>query len=198
MLCHFSYVWLFGTPWTTAGQTSLSLTIFQSLSKFMSIASVMPSSHLIFWHPPLPSIFPSIRDFSNKLAVHIRWPEYWSFRVIPSNEYSGLISFKIDWFDLLVVQGTLKSILQRYSSKASILWGLAFFTVQLSQLYVTTGKTIALTTRTFVSTVMSLLLNTLSSFVITCISTVSWHLWWRKSCLPGIHEFSFKQQHGHT
>ena len=135
----------------------------------MSIAFVMPSSHLILWCLLLlPSIFPSITDFSNELAVHIRWPKYWSFSfsISLSNEYSGLISLKIDWFDLLAVQGTLRSLLQHHSLKASILWCSALFTVQLSQLYMTTGKTTALTIWTFVDRVMSLLFNTLSSFII--------------------------------
>ena len=130
----------------------------------------MPSNHLILCCPLLlpPSIFPSIRVFSSESALHIRWPKYWSFSfsITPSNEYSGLISFRIDWFDLLAVQETLKSLLQHHSSKASILRRSAFFTVQLSYPYVTTGKTIALTTRTFVGKVMSLLFNMLSRFVI--------------------------------
>ena len=158
----------FVTPWTAACQASLSLTISRSLPKFMSTALVIPSSHLILWHPLLPSVFPSIRDFSNELAVQIRRPKCWSFSfsfsISPSNEYSGKISFKIDWFNL-VVQGTFRSLLQHHSSKASILWCSAFFMVQLSQPYMTTGKTIALTTRTFVGRVMSLLFNTLSRFV---------------------------------
>ena len=134
-----SHVLLFVTPWTAAHQAFLSLTISQSFPKFMSIASVMPSSHLILWRPPLflPSIFPSIRDFSNELALQIMWPKFWSFNfsISLSNEYSGLISLKIDWFDLpwISVQGTLRSLLQHYSSKASILWQSAFFTVHLSQ-----------------------------------------------------------------
>ena len=136
----------------------------------MSIASVMPSSHLILWCPLLllPSNFPSIRDFSSESVVRIRWPKYWSFSFNVSllNNYSGLISLKIDWFCLLDVQGTLKSLLQHHSSKASILCHSAFFLVQLSQLYMTTGKTIALTKWTFVGRVMSLLFNTLSRFVI--------------------------------
>ena len=133
----------------------------------MSTDSVMPSNHLILCHPLLlPSIFPSIRVFSNKLTLPIRGPKYWSFSISPSNEYSGLISFKIDWFDLLTVQGTLKSLLQHHSSKASILWCSAFFMVQLLYPYMTTGKTTALTRWTFVSKVMSLLLNRLSRFVI--------------------------------
>ena len=137
----------------------------------MSIESVMPSSHLILCHPLLllPSIHPSIRVFSNESALRMRWPKYWSFNfsIIPSKEHPRLISFRIDWLDLLAVQGTFRSLLQHYSSKASILWRSAFFTVQLSHPYMTTGKTIALTRRTFVDKVMSLLLNTLSRLVIT-------------------------------
>ena len=131
----------------------------------------MPSSHLILCHPLLllPPIPPSIRVFSNESTLHMRWPKYWSFSfsIIPSNEHPGLISFRMDWFDLLAVQGTLKSLLQHHGSKASILWCSAFFTVQLSHPYVTTGKTIALTRWTFVGKVMSLLLNMLSTLVIT-------------------------------
>ena len=145
---------LFETPWATAYQAFLSLTISQSLPKFMSIELVMPSNHLILCHPLLllPSTFPSIRVFSNESVLHIRWPKYWSFSIsiCPFNEYSGLLSFRMDWLDLLAVQGTLKSLLQHRSSKASILWCSAFFTVQLSHPYMTTGKTIALTRRTFV------------------------------------------------
>ena len=137
----------------------------------MSIESVMPSNHLILCHPLLllPSIFPSIRVFSNESILHIRWPKYWSFSfsISPSNEYSGLISFRTDWLDLLAVQGTLKSLLQHHSSKALILQSSAFFTVQLSQPYMTAGKTIALTRWTFVDKVMSLLFNMLSRLVIT-------------------------------
>ena len=147
-----------------------SSTISQSLLKFMSIESVMPSNHLILCCPLLlPSIFPNIRVFSNESALHIRWPKYWSFSfsISLSNGYSGLISFRIDWFDLLAVQGTLKSLLQHHSSKASILWCSAFFIVQLSHPYMTTGKTIALTGGTFVGKVMSLLFNMLSRLVIT-------------------------------
>ena len=148
----------------------LSFPISQSLPKFMFIASVMSPSHLIFWCPLLllPSMFPSIRDFSNESAALIRWPKYWSFNfsISPSNQYSGLISLKIDWFDLLAVQGTLRSLLQHHSSKASVIQRSAFFMVQLSQPYVTTGKTIALTIQTAVGRVMSLLFNTLSEFVI--------------------------------
>ena len=137
----------------------------------MSIKSVMPSNHLIFCCPLLllPSIFPTIRVFSNESALHIRWPKYWSFsfNISPSNEHQGLISFRMDWLDLLAVQGTLKSLLQHHSSKASILRHSAFFIVQLSHLYMTTGKTIALTRRTFVGKVMPLLFNMLSRLVIT-------------------------------
>ena len=137
----------------------------------MSIESVMPSNHVIFCGSLLllPSIFPSIRVFSNESALHMRWPKYWSFSftISPSNEHPGLISFRMDWLDLLAVQRTLKSLLPHYSSKASILWHSAFFTVQLSHPYTTTGKTIALTTQTFVCKVMSLLLNMLSRLVIT-------------------------------
>ena len=136
-------------PWTAARQASLSITNSRSLLKPMSIDSVMPSNHLILCHPLLllPSIFPSIRVFSNESVLHIRWPKYWSFsfNISPSNEYSGLISFRMDWVDLLAVQGTLKSLLQHHSSKASILRCSAFFIVRLSQPYMTTGKTIALT-----------------------------------------------------
>ena len=138
----------FATPWTAARQASLSITISQSLLKFMSTESVMPSNYLILCCPllPLPSIFPSIRVFSNESVLHIRWPKYWSlsFSITSSNEYSGLISFRIDWFDFLAVQGTLKSLLQHHSSKASIPQCSAFFMVQLSHPYMTTGKTIAL------------------------------------------------------
>ena len=144
-----SRVQLFVTPWTPAHQASLSITNSQSLFKLMSIKSVMPSNHLILCHPLflLPSIFPSIRVFSNMSVLHIRWPKYWSFSfsISPSNEYSGLISFRMDSLDLLAVQGTLKSLPQHHSSKASILQHSAFFIVQLSHPYMTTGKTIALT-----------------------------------------------------
>ena len=156
------------TPWTAAHQSYLSFTITWSLLKLMSIESVMPSNHLVLCHPLLlsPSIFPSIRVFSNESALHIRWPKYWSFSfsISPSNKYSGLISFKIDWFDL-AVQGILKSLLQ-HSSEAPTLQCSAFFMVQLSYLYMTTGKTTALNIWTFVGKVMSLLFNMLSRFVI--------------------------------
>ena len=165
-----SRVQLFVTPWTAARQASLSFTISQSWLKLMSIESVMPSKHLILCHPLLllPSIFSSIRVFSNELAVCIRWPKYWSFSfsISPSNEYSGLISFRIDWFDLLAVQGTLKSLLQHHSSKASILRHSAFFMVQLSLPCMTTGRIIALIRWTFVGRVMFLLFNMLSRLVI--------------------------------
>ena len=157
------HVRLFETPWTAACQASLSITNSQSLLKLMFIESVMPSNHLILNHPLLlpPSIFPSIRVFSNESVLHIRCSKYWSFSfsISPSSEYSGLISFRIDWFDLLAVQGTLKSLLQHHSSKASILWHSAFFMVQISHPYMTTGKTIALTRWTFAGKLMSLLLT---------------------------------------
>ena len=166
-----SSVWLFVTPWTTVRQASLSITNSQNLLKLMSMESVTPSSHLIVCRPILlpPSIFPSIRVFSKESVLHIRWPKDWSFSfsISPSNEYSGLIFFRIDWFDLLAVQGTLKSFLQDCSSKASVLRLSAFFIVQLSHPYMTTGKAIALTSQTFVGKVMSLLYNMLSRFVIT-------------------------------
>ena len=164
-----SHVRVFVTPWTAAHQASLSLTICWNFPKFMSITLVMPSSHLIFWCPLLlPSIFPSIQDFSSEAAIRIRWPKYWSFSfsISPSNEHSGLISLKIDWFGLLAVQGTLRNLLQHHSSQASNFWLSAFFTACLSQPYMTTWKTIALTVWTFVNRVMSLLFNTLSRFVI--------------------------------
>ena len=146
---------------------SLSLGVY---SKLMAIESMMPPKHLILCHPLLlPSIFPSIRVFSNESTLRIRWPKYWSFSfsICPSNEYSGLISFRIDWFDLLTVQGTLEGLLRHHSLKASVLWHSAFFMVQLSHPCMTTGKTIALTVWTFVGTVISLLFNVLSRFVIT-------------------------------
>ena len=158
------------TPWTAARQASLSISNSQSLLKLMFIKLVMPSNHLILCHPLLllPSIFPSIRVFSNESVLHIRWPKCWSFSfsINTSNEYSGLICFRIDWFDLLAVQGTLKSLLQHHSSKASILRHSAFLMVQLSHPYMTTGNTIALTRQTFVGKVMSLLFNMLPRLVI--------------------------------
>ena len=166
-----SRVWLFATPWTAARQASLSITNSRSPPKPMSMESVMPSNHLIFCLPLLllPSIFPSIRVFSNESALHIRWPKYWrfSFNINPSNEHPGLISFRMDWLDLLAVQRTLKSLLQYHSSKASVLLHSAFFIVQLSHPCMTTGKTIALTRQTFVGKVISLLFNMLSRLVIT-------------------------------
>ena len=159
------------TPWTAARQASLSITSSRRLLKLMSIALVMPSNHPILCHPLLlpPSIFPSIKVFSNESVLHIKWPKFWSFsfNISPSIEYSGLISFRIDWFDLLAVQRTLKSLLQHHSSKASILQCSAFFTVQLSRPYMTTGKTTALTRQTFVGKVMSLLFNMLSRLLMT-------------------------------
>ena len=159
------------TPWSVAHQASLSITNTWSLPKLMSIQSVMPSNHLLLCCPLLlpPSIFPSIRVFSNESVLCIRWPEYWcfSFNISTSNEYSKLISFRMDWLDLLAVQGTLKSLLQPHSSKASILQHSDFFIVQLSHPYMTTGKTIALTRWTLVDKVMSLLFNMLSRFLIT-------------------------------
>ena len=160
----------FETPWTAAGQASLSITNSQSLLKLMCIESVMPSNHLIICRSflLLPSIFPSIGVFSDESVLHMRWPKYWSFSfsINPASEYSGLISFRVDWLHLLEVQGTLKSLLQHHSSKASILRCSAFFIVQLLHPYTTIGKTIALTTWTFVSKVMSLLFNMLSRLVI--------------------------------
>ena len=167
-LCQFSSVQFSisvvsnsATPWTTARQASLSITNSQSLPKLKSTESVMPSNHLILCHPLLllPSIIPNMRVFSNESALRIRWPKYWSFsfNISPSNEHPGLISFRMDWLSLLAVQGTLKSLLQHHNSKASILLRSAFFIVQLSHPYMTTGKTIALPWRTFVGKVMFLL-----------------------------------------
>ena len=202
-----SRVWLFVTPWITARQASLSITNSQSLLKLMSIESVMPSSHLVLCClllllPPIP---PSIRVFSNESTLCMRWPKYWSFSfsISPSSEHPGLISFRMDWLDLLVVQGTHKSLHQDHSSKASILQCSAFFTVQLSSPYMTTGKTIALTIQTFVGKVMLLLFNMLSRLVITfpprskCL-LISWlqspstvileppknKVWYRFHCFP--------------
>ena len=160
------------TPWTAARQASLSITNAQSLLKLMLIEPRMPSNHLILCRPLLPSVFPSIRVFSNESALHIRWSKYcsFSFNISPSNEHPGLISFRMDWMDLFAVQGTLKNLLQHHSSKASVLWCSAFFTVQLSHPAITTGKTIALTKWTFVGKVMSLLFNMLSRLVITFLS----------------------------
>ena len=165
-----SRVWLFATPWTVARQASLSITNSRSPPKPMSIKLVMPSNHLILCRPLLllPSIPPSIGVFSNESALRIRWPKYWSFSfsISPSKEHPGLISFRMDWLDLLAVQGTLKSLFHHHTSKASILWRSAFFIAQLSYPFMTTGKTIALTRRTLGGKVMSLLLNILSRLVI--------------------------------
>ena len=168
-----SRVQLFATPWTTAGQASLSIINSGSPPKPMSIESVMPSNHFILCRPLLllPSIYPSIRVFSNESALCIRCPKYWSFgfNISPSNEHPGLISFRMGWLDLLAVQGTLMSLLQHHSSKASILQCSAFFIVQPSYPYMTTGKTIALTRQAFVDKIMSLLFNMLSRLVITLL-----------------------------
>ena len=165
------HVWLSATPWTAACQASLSITNSWSLLKVLLIKSVMPSSHLILCRPLLllTLIPPSITVFSNESTLCMRWPKYWSFSfsISPSSEHPGLISFRMNWLDLLAVQGTLKSLLQHHSSKATIFRCSAFFTVQLSHPYMTTGKTIALTRRTFVGKVMSLLFNMLSRLVIT-------------------------------
>ena len=164
-----NHVWLFVTPWIATHQASMSITNSQSLLKLMSIELVMPSNHLTLCCPLLlpPSIFPSIRVFSNESTLCIRWPKYWSFSfsISPSNEHPGLISFRMDWLDFLAVQGTLKNLLQHHSSKALILWCSAFFIVQLSHPYMTTGKITALTRWTFVVKVMSLLFNMLSRLV---------------------------------
>ena len=172
-LCyHFhsvAHVRLFATPWTAAHQASQFITNSQSLLKLMSITSVMPSNHLILCCPflLLPSVFSRIRVFSNESVLRIKWPKYWSFSfsISPSNEHPGLISFRMDWLDLLAVQGTLKSLPQHHNSKSSILRHSAFFIVQLSHLYMTTAKTIALTRWTFVGKVMSLPFNMLSRLV---------------------------------
>ena len=174
-----SHVWLFATPQTTACQASLSITNSHSSLRLMSIESVMPSNHLILCCPLLllPSIFPIIRVLSSESVLRIRWPKYWtfSFNICPSNEYSRLISFRIDWLDILEVQGTLKSLLQYHNLKASILQCSAFFIVNLSHPYMTTGKTIALTRWTFVGKVMSLLFNMLSRLVVTFLPLlISW------------------------
>ena len=171
-----SRVQLFATPWTAARQASLSITNSQSLLKLMSIESVIPSNHLILCRPPLllPSNFPSIGVFSDELVLCIRWPQYWSFSfsISPSNEHPGLISFRMDWLDLLAVQGTFKSLLQHHSSKASILQASVFIIVPLSHSYMTAGKTIAMTRWTFVGKVMSLLFNMLSRLIITFLSRI--------------------------
>ena len=184
-----SRVWLSATPWAAASQASLSVTNSRSPPKPMSIETVMPSNHLILHRPLLlpPSIFPNIRVFSNESVLRIRWPKCWSFSfsISPYNEHPGLISFRMDWLDLLAVQGTLKSLLQHHSSKASVLQCSVFFIVQLSHPYIMTGKTMALTRRTFVGKVISLLFNMLSRLVITFLPrSVFWfhgcdhHLQW--------------------
>ena len=164
-------------PWTAEHQASLSITNSQCLLKLMSIKSVMPSNHFILCCPLLlpPSIFPGIRIFSSESVIHIRWSQYWSFSfsISPSNEHPGLISFRMDWVDLLAVQETLESLLQHHNSKASILQRSAFFIVQLSHPYMTTGKTIALTRQTFIGEVMSLLFNMLSRLIIISFQGVS-------------------------
>ena len=174
-----SRVQLFVTPWTAAHQASLSITNSRSLLKLMSIKSLMPFNDLILCCPPLllPSVLPSIRVIPNESVLHIKWPNYWSFSfsISPSNEHPGLISFRMNWLDLLAVQGTLKSILQQHSSKTSIIQCSAFFTVQLSHPYVTTEKNIALTRQAFVGKVMSLLYNILSRLLMACLP--------RKNCL---------------
>ena len=197
-----SHVRLFATPWTAACQASLSITNSWSLLKLISIESVMPSNHLILCRSLLllPSIFPRIRVFSNESAFCIRWPKYWSFSfsISPSNEQSRLISFRMDWLDLLAVQGTLKSLLQHHSSKASILWRPAFFIVQFSHPYMTTGKTIALTRRSFVSKVISLLFIRLSQFssVTQSCPTLCDPMNSSTSGLPAHHQLSeFTQTH---
>ena len=184
-----SCVQLFATPWTAARQASLSITNSWSLLKLMSIESVMPSNHLILSCPLLlqPSIFPSIRVFSNESALHIRWPKYWSFSISPSHEHPRLISFRMDWLDFLAVQGTLKSLLQHHSSEAPILQCSAFFIVQLSHPNMTTGKTIALTRWTFFGKVMSLIFNQKnlrSFFAFDCQTVSSFMVTYRSFSLP--------------
>ena len=189
LLLLFSCVRLFVTPWTTACQASLSITIPWRLLKLMPIELVMPPNHFILCCSRLllPLVFPSIRAFSSELALHIRWPKYWrfSFSISPSNEYLGLISFRIDWLDLLAVQGILKSLLQHHSSKASILQCSAFFIVQLSHPSMITRNTIALTRWTFVGKVMSLLFNMLSRLIITFLPRSKGLLisWLQSPCL---------------
>ena len=188
-----SLIQLFVTPWSVPCQVSLSLNISWRLLKLMSIEPVMPFNHLVLCHSVLllPLMFSLIRGFSNESVLHSRQPKYWSFSfsISPSNEYSGLISFRIDWFNLLAVQGTLKSLLQNHSSKASILWHSAFFMVHLSHPYMTTGKIIALTIWTFVGKIMCLLYNTMSRFVIIFLPR-SKHLLtqWQQSPFKGILE----------
>ena len=193
-----SRVRLFVTPWIAAHQASLSITNSQSSLRLVSIELMMPSSHLILCHPLLllPPIPPSIRVFSNESVLPMRWPKYWSFSfsIIPSKEHPGLISFRMDWLDLLAVQGTLKSLLQHHSSKASILQRSAFFTVHLSHPYMTTGKTTALTRQTFVGKVMSLLFNMLSRPTHSII--LAWRIPWTKE--PGGLQSMRSQRVGHN
>ena len=175
---------LMGISWTAAHQASLPITNFWGLLKLMSVESVMPSNHLILYHPLLPLILPRFRVFSNESVLHIRWPKYWtlSYSISPSNEYSGLISFRIHWFDPLAVQGTLKSLLQNHNSETSILRCSAFFMVQLSHPYIATEKTIILTGQTLVGKVMSLLFK--------CYLGLSWASLVAQSvkCLPAMWE----------
>jgi len=204
-----SHIRLFATPWTAAHQVSLSFIISQSVLKLTSIESVVLSNHFVLFRPLLllPSVFPSFRVFSKESALHIRWPKYWSFNISPFNEYSELIYFRIDWFDLLAVQETLKSLHQHHSPEASILWRSALFLVQLSHPYMTTGKTIALTARTFVSKVMSLLFNTLSRFVVAFLLRskcllILWLQSWLDYCINEIlpkhsSKFQFHSHHFH-
>ena len=189
----FSRVRLFAAQWTVAHQASLSITNSQSSPKLTCIESEMPSSHLILCRPLLllPLIPPSIRVFSSESTLHTRWPTYWSFglSISPSKEHPGLVSFRMDWLDLLAVQGTLKSLLQHHRSKASFLWRSAFLMVQLSHPYMTTGKTIALTSQTFVGKVISLLFNMLSRLVITFLPRTKHLLMsWLQSPSAGILE----------
>ena len=193
----FSHVRLFATSWTAECQASLSITNSRSLLKLTFIELVIPSKHLILYHPLLlpSSIFPSNRVFWNESVLCIRWPKYWRFSssISPSNDYSGLISFRMDWLDLLAVQGTLKSLLQHHSSKASILWLSAFFIVQLSHPYMTTGKTIALTRWTFVGKVMSLLCwqSNVSEYSLGCLKQ---DLIWPLLCDLGFNFLVYKRR----
>ena len=194
-----SCVRLCATPWAAARQASLSIANSRSPPKSMFSESVMPSNHFILCHPLLlpPSIFPSIRVFSNESTLCIRWPKYWSFsfNISPSNEHPGLISFRMDWLDLLEVQGTLKSLLQHHSSKASILWCSAFFIVQLSHPFMT--KTIALTRQTFVDKVMSLLFNMLSGLVNTFLPRRKRLLisWLQSPSAVILHDYNIQRRH---
>ena len=185
--CHsvqsLSRVLFFATPWCAAHQASLFISNSQSLFKLMFIESVMPSNYLILCHPLLllPSVLTSIRVFSNESVLHIRWTKYWSFRISPSSEYSGLISFRIGWFDLFGVQGTLKNLLQHHCLKVSILWCSTFFMAQLSHPYMATGKIILLTIWTSVSKVLTLFFNMLSRFVIALFPRNKHWISWQQS-----------------